>query len=282
MLNHFMQNPVFFKETKVLPKRKGMMFQKVVNVVVYPLFYIVPFLFVSLTFLSSQSYSQYLHDIKNILQGCFYFSVGAQFFYILGSVLNNTQLAFTREKEQKTYDSLVSTLMTPQEIMMGKMTVGIYPLLLSLGAYSPLFFIMGLLSGCTAYGLISVFVFSLCFALFVGVVGLFASVLSPDGKRAQSTASTILGILILGTGFLDFLTYMGFHSVIPGSYFFPLFSFFNVGAGYASTIYCCAAQSWNNVNYFHYFWLGNLVVMAIMTAVMWKLSLNKLKDIPRE
>jgi hypothetical protein len=282
MLNHLMQNPVFFKETKVLPKRKGMMFQKVVNVVVYPLFYVVPFLFVSLTYLSTQSFTQYLHDIKNILQGCFYFSIGAQFFYILGSVMNNTQHAFTREKEQKTYDSLVSTLMTPKEIMMGKMAVGIYPLMLSLGAYAPLFFLMGILGGCTTFGLVSVFVFSFCFAIFCGVVGLFSSVISPEGKRAQSTASTILGILILGTGFLDFLAYMGVHTVIPGSYFFPLFSFFNIGAGYASAIYCCSANAWNHINYFHFFWLGNLVVMALMTIILWKLSLNRLKDIPRE
>ncbi len=280
MLKQLMDNPIYFRESRVLTATKGVRFHKILNAVIYPLMYAIPPFFVLLTYIMSAHVDHFYRDLTNILKGCFYFSAGVQFFYILISSLNGTQFSFTREKEQKTYDSLISTLMTPVEIYRGKFFSGMYPTLLSLVAYSPLFIAMGLAVRCTLSGVLTVLVFSLVLTLFSGAAGIFAS-LSKDSKRAQNIVTGIFAILIMGTGLMDFLAYVGYHALFSSSHFFPLFSTLNVGAGYVSALYSMNGHQ-NPQDYFFFFWIPAMFFMVTLCGVFYHFSIKKLREIPGE
>jgi len=281
MLRQLMDNPIFFRESRVVKATKGVRFHKILNAIIYPLMYAIPPMFILLTYIMSGHIDHFYRDLTNILKGCFYFSAGVQFFYILISSLNGTQGAFTREKEQKTYDSLIATLMTLVEIYRGKYLSAMYPALLSLMAYSPLFILMGLAVRCTLSGLLTVLVFSLALALFSGAAGLFASLFSKDTRGSQTIVTGIYAALIMGTGLLDFLAYAGYRSLFHHGSFFPLFSSFNIGAGYVSALYSMDGRHSPQDSFF-YFWVPSLFFMGLFSIIMYHFSIKKLREIPGE
>jgi hypothetical protein len=283
MLKSLMDNPVFFRESRVLSRTRGVGFNRLVNAIVYPLMYVIPPLFMIITAMGSRYCIRSGHDILDMLRGCFYFSVSVQFFFILFSAMNNTQSSFAREKEQKTYDSLVSTLMTPRELYGGKLFSALYPTLATLVLYSPLFILLGLVVKCRIEGLMAVLFFSLGLALFFGIVGTFASIYCADTKKAASLVTAIVAFLILVTGFLDFFFFSLYHGFFPTSTFFPLFTLLNVGGGYASTVYSMAGpHNCSGTDYFPLFWIPCFLLMTLMGSIVYHYSIKKLSEIPGE
>ncbi|GEM_PF-1940435 len=270
-------NPIFFRETRVFPRGRGLRFQSILHLLVYPLIFIVPFLFVSFTYLITEHWDNYLRDLKGILAGCFTFAVVIQFFYILGTSLA-TQTALTKEKEMKTYESLVASLMSSEEILCGKLLVNLYPVMTALIVFSPFFVGMGLLAGFTFWGLVSVVFYSIGFSLFCGVVGLFASSVSSQSKKAQNIASAILAFLVLATGFVDFLILITIHSTFPSAPTFPVLSFLNPGAGFASAMMSSINQA-QDIGSFRFFWIVNFLLLTLMGFAFWRNALKNVKRI---
>ncbi|MHC9544980.1 MAG: hypothetical protein AB9903_36155 [Vulcanimicrobiota bacterium] len=270
-------NPIFFRETRVFPMNRGMRFQSILHLLVYPLIFIVPFLFVSFTYLISEHWDNYLRDMKGILAGCFTFAVVIQFFYILGTSLA-TQTSLTKEKEMKTYEGLVASLMSSKEILTGKMMVCLYPILTALLIYSPLFVGMGMLAGFSFWGLLSVVLYSIGFSIFCGLIGIFASSVSSQSKKAQNVASAILAFLILATGFVDFIILITIHAAFPTAPSFPVLSFLNPGAGFASAMMSSVNQV-NDMGAFRFFWIVNFLLLTLMGFAFWRNALKNVKRI---
>lgn len=279
MLRHFSDNPVVFKETREPIRGRGIKFLTLLNTIIYPIIFVTPFCAVSIITLSREGFHGIFENLQDILRACFYFSTGAQFFYILISSVNNTQFSFTREKEQRTYDGLVSTLMKPAEILSGKLISGMYPVAYSLILYSPLFFVLGLFSGLSMMGLVIVFSFSLLFSWFCSVVGLFASAYSSSSGRAQSVSTAIIGSLIAGTFIVDvFINLMiqacDHHFNDP----LPIATMFNPGLGYISAA-CCYCNPFSE--WFSYFWILQAMILIVLTKTLWSLTVKRIGEIPR-
>ncbi|MDQ7821697.1 MAG: hypothetical protein RDV48_02765 [Candidatus Eremiobacteraeota bacterium] len=290
MLSMLKDNPIYFKESRGLSRNRNLLFQNVANAVVYPLILVAPFLIVAFITLAdiNGGTRDFARRLTEILKGCFYFSAGIQFFYVLIASANATQFAFTREKEQKTYDSLICSLMTPQEILTGKLFTALYPVIGTLVLYSPLFFIMGLLSGAALEGLIVVFLFSIAFSLFCGVVSLYSSALAPTGQKAQSYLTSFMALLIIATWIGDWIGNGILHTMGGHTFpFLPFLVFFNPGTGYASAMYLMAGAKHYNCmsdpySYFHLFWLVCLLTMALFSFMFWRATLRKLGEIAKE
>jgi len=270
-------NPIFFRETRVFPRSRGMKFLSILHLLIYPLIYIVPFLFVSFTYLISEHWDHYLRDIKGILAGCFTFAVVIQFFYILGTSIS-TQTSLTKEKEMKTYEGLVASLMSPSEIILGKLLVCLYPTLTALLVYSPFFAGMGILAGFSFWGLVSVVFYSVGFSVFCGLVGIFASSVSSQSKKAQNVASAILAFLILATGFVDFIILMTIRAAFPTAPSFPVLSFLNPGAGFASAMMSSVNQV-NDMGAFRFFWIVNFLLLTLLGFALWRNAIKNVKRI---
>jgi len=273
-------NPIFFRETRVHPRNRGLRFQCILHLLVYPLIFIVPFLFVSFTYLISEHLDSYLRDLKGILAGCFTFAVVIQFFYIMGTSLA-TQTSLTKEKEMKTYEGLVASLMSSEEILHGKLLVSLYPILLAILVFSPFFVAMGVLAGMSPLGLISVVLYSVGFSIFCGVVGLFASSVSSQSKKAQNIASSILAFLTLATGFVDFIILITIHAAFPAAPSFPVLSFLNPGAGFASAM-MSSLNSPQDIGVFRFFWIVNFLLLTLMGFAFWRNALKNVKRVTDE
>lgn len=279
MLKQAMKNPVVFKETREYPKGRGFKFQLTLNTLFYPFMLIAPFIFVCIIYtFYDKNLTAFQRDLTSILRGCFIFSTGVQFFYILSSAASGTLHAFTREKEQKTYDSLVSTLMSPADIVYGKLVVGLYPVMKTLLLFSPLFILIGLLSDIPFRGLLIVFVYSLVFCLFCGIFGLFSSAWSATTGKAHNLATTLLGGTILGTFIVDFAINMAVNSVTPIHGPVPLTTLLSPGLGYISAAlwYCTKPENW-----FWYFWILQMPLLLLITGLLWRFTVKKIGEIPR-
>lgn len=275
-----MSNPVVFKETREYPKSRRMRFSMLLNSIFYPCMFVAPFLVVTTFCLYTDrgfNVRWFLDNLDEIVRGSFIFSTVIQFFYLLIASTNGTLYAFTREREQKTYDSLMSTLLSPREIMNGKLIVGLYPVLKTLLMYSPLFVLIGLFSEIPLRGLLIVMAYSVGFCLFCGVSGLFVSAFSTTTVRAHALIASLLGGIIVVPFIFDYfinvsLYHFGlFHDPIP---FFTLVS---PGLGYAS------AACWYSTTHFHWFWgawIAQTALMLIITAVLWKMTMRKIGSIP--
>lgn len=282
-MNFLLDNPVFFKETRTLPKNHGLMFQRLINLIIYPLIYLVPFAVISLTFLPERMWEIYMRDFAGILRGCFLFGTGAQFLFIIISALGNTQFSFTREKEQKTYDSLISTTMSPTEILLGKLYAGIYPIVLTLLVYSPAYYLIGLISGFSFWGLATIIGFSIVFSFFCGILGLFSSIISNDSKKAQSTSASIIGAFLFGTWILDILiNFIGIMFTLKQTNPpFPIFTFLNPGAGYASAMFLLT-EEYSNAGLFKYLWIITLTLLTLISVLFWRAAQKRIGKAPQD
>jgi hypothetical protein len=118
-----------------------------------------------------------------------------------------TYASFVLEKEKKTYESLIGTLLTPGQLIKGKLFAGLYPLLVEITVFSPLLFIFmaGSSQDSSIHFLqVTALIASMyLFAAFFGLVGVYASLTSPTSMRANQSATAILACFFLLTPIID-------------------------------------------------------------------------------
>jgi len=269
-------NPVFFRETRVHPRNRGLRFHCTLPLIVYPLIFILPYLLVSLICLISGNISSYLCHMQRILSGCFTVALVVQFVYIFYTSAS-TQTSLTKEKEMKTFEGLVASLMSPKEIVFGKLIVALYPALAAMLLFSPIFFGMGILAGMSIWGLFAVFVDSIGFMFFYGLLGLFASSISSKSRVAQTMAGHIMAFLILGTLAVDILIQMTLLYFSHGATFFPVLVFLNPVAGYVSAV-LMSLNAARDLGLLGPFWGVNFLLMALMGFAFWRGALRNVKS----
>ncbi|MFW5802757.1 MAG: ABC transporter permease [Verrucomicrobiota bacterium] len=86
-----------------------------------------------------------------------------------------TAVSITHEKEQATYDFLYHTLLSPWQIMTGKLVAGVGTILLFIAASLPMMGACFMLGGITVRSFVSVYLIVVAAALLFGLLGLLIS-----------------------------------------------------------------------------------------------------------
>jgi len=135
--------------------------------------------------------------------------------------LNGTFSAISLEKEQKTYDSLLSTLLTPNDVVAGKLAAGLWPVVRELLLVAPLGLALGTVAG---FPLKALLFTALCLvsALLFGLLGLWSSYSSPTSPLANRKSTGCAAALLIGGPVLDwFIHVVNFRA---GAEFQPVFT----------------------------------------------------------
>ncbi|MBS2035407.1 hypothetical protein JST97_10485 [bacterium] len=114
----------------------------------------------------------------------------------IGLSLHGTCSLVTAEREKKTLESLQSTMMSPTEIVNGRLASGLYPVLRELMIVSPLALMLGAMAG---FGLKALLCIALLFSsvAFYGMVGLWSSYMCKNTQHANRMASGVAGSLLI-------------------------------------------------------------------------------------
>ena len=145
-----------------------------------------------------------LMSLPEDLHGVFAFSLLVQGLFFALRGFDSTSL-FTREKENKTYESLVSTALKPEEIVMGKFWFTFSPLAKLLTVFQPLVFIIGIMIKVKLFPVLLCYLFSLVLMALSCILGLYNSATSATFKEA-SKRNTFVFLFLTVLIFLSFCT----------------------------------------------------------------------------
>ena len=117
-------------------------------------------------------------------------------------------LSFTREKTAKTYPQLLSTALSPSEILQGKIWAAVYPPMREFTFFYPWFFTAGILNHVKWYYLILVYFSTFVSAIIVAVLGIYCSFVASGTNKAGRKMSLKVRLSIgvfMGLVFLAFV-----------------------------------------------------------------------------
>lgn len=194
---------------------------------------------------------RWVHQVLGPILG---FSAFLLVLYSVTRALNGTFSAISLEKEQKTYDSLLSTLLTPSDVVAGKLAAGLWPIVRELLITAPLGVTLGVVAGYPTQALLFVALTLVC-AVFFGVLGLWASYSSPTSPLANRKASGIAAFLMIGGPVVDWFIHVV--NVRSGADFQPVFTLLSPLA---------AASSISSGSLL---WCGSLLLYVGAAGLLW-------------
>jgi len=135
--------------------------------------------------------------------------------------LNGTSSLVTGEREKKTFESLQATMLTPSEIVGGRLLTGLWPVMRELLIVAPLGLALGTLAGFGFQALMGVLLLFSTIG-FYGAVGLWCSYCSKNTQFANRMASGLAGSLLVGVPLFSMLfdqeALLRFHPVFASAY----------------------------------------------------------------
>lgn len=139
----------------------------------------------------------------NDLKAVFMVSVFLQVLYYIYRGASNAWGLISGEKEMRTYGNLISTGMSPGEIVQGKFWSSFFPPAKELTFLSPVFIAIGLLLQIQLFFLIQIYLLTLLFMAFFSMAGTYFSAREKTSIESRNnTVRTIvfllIGIFILG------------------------------------------------------------------------------------
>ncbi|MBI3925072.1 MAG: hypothetical protein HY319_05990 [Armatimonadetes bacterium] len=139
---------------------------------------------------------------RDVLAPALAFSGFMLVIYFTFKALGSTLGAVSVEKEQRTYDPLLGTLLGPREVVAGKLASALWPVFRELAGVAPAALVLGSLAGAPVETASFVL---LCGAsvLFFGLLGLWASFAANSTRRASRVATTLAALCILGGPMVD-------------------------------------------------------------------------------
>lgn len=138
-----------------------------------------------------------------------------QFIYFAYKSISCSFSLFSIEREHRTLDGLISTLLTPDDIILGKFMVAFFPLFLELTGFLPLLMSLGFLFCLSQLKILLIYFMTLLFIHFFTVLGLYCSLSTLNTQRANSKAVLILGFLVIGTLVVDGLIWSLSVRIVP-------------------------------------------------------------------
>jgi hypothetical protein len=229
------------------------------------------------------------HSLEiEVLKGSFIFSCYLQIFYFCYRSISNSFSLIVGEKEQRTFDSIISTTLSPREILLGKFWIAFYPLAYELTLLFPLFLLTGLFTGIQFFKLITVYLFTMGLIVFTVITGLWSSARATNSQHAHSWASGIMGGIIVGTFIMSIiLSLIGSFPVPYNSvnrdimFFSPLF--FNPFASLSMILFL---EEFSKTSMPAYYIIGTLIsifmVYPLVTVWLWKNTLKQFSWVSEE
>lgn len=182
--------------------------------------------------------------------------------YFTGRALNGTFNVITAEKEQKTFDTLVATRITPSELVVGKLASGLWPVLRELAVVAPLGIALGLVAGYPGPSLVFVLL-CLSSAFFFSLIGLLTSYSCSSTQRASRRSTALASFFLIGGPMVDWFLYGLVGLGGRGGEFTPVAMYLSPLAAAASITSHGAAL-----------WVGTMALYALGSAVLWTVLLR--------
>lgn len=193
LIRSFNQNPIYIKDQQIkrrLISRKKLAIPPWIG---YITILLLPLIIYALFIIKDHAFR--IEDMRNIfIATCF-----IQVMYFCYRGVSHSYNLITREKEMRTYGNLISTMMSPREIVKGKFWMSFYPLAKELTIFFPLFFFIGFVLKVSVQSLIMIYLFCLVHIGFLSIVGLFFSARNRDSMSARSSAIGTLAFMVFGT-----------------------------------------------------------------------------------
>ena len=189
------ENPVYIRE-KILFEREKKRKKFVSPIVLHLTFLILPVL-------TCYFYGIFQQGVRiENLRTIFAFSMAISILFYPMLALGSSAL-FAREKEKRTYDNLISTALSPGEIVMGKFWFSFSPALKEMTIYFPIYVVIGFLLKMSLLSLVSIYIFALIFVGLNSFVGLYFSVKTNTTREASDKC---LGIVVSGVSLLSIMS----------------------------------------------------------------------------
>lgn len=197
-MKHMFSNPVLVKELR----RRMRGNRAMILLTIYLSLIGIVTLLIYLAFISSMSMSPDIEDGRDIGRAIFLTVVFAALVQVCIITPSLTAGSIAGEKERQSYDLLITTLLTPWQIILGKIGSALAFLILLILAMLPLAGLAFLFGGVSATELIVAMVVLAVTSVLYASVGIFWSTLMKTtlGAVVRSQASVIL--LLLGIPFL--------------------------------------------------------------------------------
>ncbi len=122
-----------------------------------------------------------------------------QILYFCYRALSASFYLIVKEKEQRTFLSIITTPITPEEILKGKFLSAFCPVAKELTLLFPLFLLLGILAKLSILKLLGVYFLSMGYIIFIITGGLWASTIARNSQVAHSWTGGIIGFMPLGT-----------------------------------------------------------------------------------
>ncbi len=279
-------NPVYIKEIKVRERLNSRQKLKLPSWSGYLAILILPLLITILM----NSFKQRL-SIKD-LQSVFMISIFLQVLYYIYRGASHAWGLITGEKEMKTYGNLISTGMSPEEIVQGKFWASFFPLAKELTFLSPVFVIICLLLQIQLFFLIQVYLLTLLFTAFFSMVGIYFSAREKTSTEARNNTVRTIVVLLVGIyvagSILTFISAMLFSSIgihhysplymIPMMLLSAISPFTSLWAG---SILINSPQLDNNtILIYSGYIIFTFFIYIVTTRVLYKKTVKRMGEIP--
>ncbi|MCD4783253.1 MAG: hypothetical protein K8T10_05395 [Candidatus Eremiobacteraeota bacterium] len=202
LIKSFNQNPIYIKDQQIQKRLTSRNKLSIPPWLGYLTILLLPLIMYSLFSIKHPSF-----DVKD-MRSIFIVTCFLQVIYFCYRGVSHSYNLITHEKEMKTYGNLISTMMSPREIVKGKFWMSFYPLAKELTIFFPLFFFIGFLLKVSIQSLIMIYIFGLIQIGFLSIVGLFFSARSRDSMSARSSAIGTLAFMVFGTYLIGILLSM--------------------------------------------------------------------------
>jgi len=196
----FFRNPVLIKELRINLREKKLLIGQSIHLLVLG---IVLFLYL-LNLAGRSSYNTYY--IQNAGRDYFKTICVVQWFMIVLVAPSLTSSAISSERENKTYDLLLVSLLRTPEILLGKLAYAASYLFLLLSASLPIVSVVFLLGGVSPGDIFINYIAILAWGILASIVGLF---FSSRETRSSVATNQSYGLLILA-GLIIVPTYIGY------------------------------------------------------------------------
>jgi hypothetical protein len=230
------------------------------------------------------------HDMIRVehFRSCIIFSCYLQIIYFSYRALSNSFSLIVREREQRTFDSIITTIISPGDILLGKFWIASSPLLYELTLLFPVFVWAGLLTDIPFFKLLSVYLFTLGIIIFSVISCLWASARGRNTQNAHAWAGGIMGGIIFGTFIVTIFLSIICTILVPKNMYlvnqiasFPLF--FNPFYSLTMILRLEDISMWDESQYFLMGpLLGILLLYPFLTVWFWKDTLKQLSVVPEE
>jgi len=233
-IKNLLENPIFLKDFNIRKRKENRKKIRIPGYLGYLAVLTVPMIIIGMFYIITnsgdpQKWDGHLWD--EYLKTAMVITVFLQLIYFVFKSITYSFPLFSQEREQRTYGGLISSMMSPKDILRGKFMVAFYPLFLEVTGFLPLFVGIGLLFKMTIAQIGAIYIISVIVILFFTLLGLYCSLTSASSAKAHSRAAFIAGFLVLGTLLIDGLIATLAHDFIPFTVFL------NPGAAFASVLF---------------------------------------------